>query len=317
MNILIDVAFISASLVLLYFGAQWLVSGSSRLASAFGISQLVIGLTVVAFGTSAPELVVSLTASLNDQTGLALGNVIGSNIFNILLILGITSIISPVWVDRKIIRSDIPLVILLSGVFAFMMYNGHLMRWEGIVLLAGIVVYTAYMLLKSTSEPQTELPHKSAGNIPAYSMKQKGWFLLLIAAGLVLLIAGSRLLVYGAVDMARTWGVNETIIGLTIVSAGTSLPELATSLVAALKKESDIAIGNIVGSNIFNILAIGGTAVVVNPTDISGFSVTDIVFMVGSAILLFPLAYTGSSIRRLEGALLLAAYGAYLFLIWP
>ncbi|MPM03303.1 hypothetical protein SDC9_49568 [bioreactor metagenome] len=314
---LMDIVFIVLSLVLLYLGAQWLVSGSAKLAEAFGIPQLVIGLTIVAFGTSSPELIVTITASSQGQTGMALGNVVGSNIMNILLILGLTAVVSPVFVEKKIIRSDIPLLIVFSSLLMWILINPELHSWEGFVLLGCLVLYAGWMFFNIRKDRQ--LLKANGGGKPGtrFSSSQKWFFVFLVVVGLALLTVGSRLLVLGAVDIARLMNVSETMIGLTVVSIGTGLPELATSAIAAMRKQTDIAVGNIVGSNIFNILVIAGFSISAYPAANSGISLTDLLFMTGAAVLLFPLAYSGSTIRRAEGALLLGLYVLYLFIIWP
>ncbi|PKP01020.1 MAG: hypothetical protein CVU11_16440 [Bacteroidetes bacterium HGW-Bacteroidetes-6] len=315
MSLLIDILFIVSSLVLLYFGSVWLVSGSSKLAGVYGIPPMIIGLTIVAFGTSSPELVVSVQASASGQTGLAIGNVIGSNILNVLLILGVTAVVRPILVAKRIIRSDIPLLISATALGIFVLWDSTLTFWDGIILIGGMLGYSAYVFFTvrhNKRNPLADAPEKIVA-----SRKNKWLYLVMIVVGLALLIGGSRLLVIGGVDLARMWGVSETIIGLTVVSIGTSLPELAASVIAAIKGESDIAIGNIVGSNLFNLLAIAGTAAIIHPSAIEGIGITDMVFLGGSALLLFPLALSSLKIKRIEGALLLGFYALYLFLIWP
>lgn len=315
MPLLIDILFIVSSLVLLYFGSVWLVSGSSKLAGVYGIPPMIIGLTIVAFGTSSPELVVSVQASASGQTGLAIGNVIGSNILNVLLILGVTAVVRPILVAKRIIRSDIPLLISATALGILVLWDSKLTFWDGIILIGGMLGYSAYVFFTvrhNKRNPLADAPEKIVA-----SRKNKWLYLVMIVVGLALLIGGSRLLVIGGVDLARMWGVSETIIGLTVVSIGTSLPELAASVIAAIKGESDIAIGNIVGSNLFNLLAIAGTAAIIHPSAIEGIGITDMVFLGGSALLLFPLALSSLKIKRIEGALLLGFYALYLFLIWP
>lgn len=315
MPLLIDILFIVSSLVLLYFGSVWLVSGSSKLAGVYGIPPMIIGLTIVAFGTSSPELVVSVQASASGQTGLAIGNVIGSNILNVLLILGVTAVVRPILVAKRIIRSDIPLLIGATGLGIFVLWDSTLTFWDGIILIGGMFGYAAYVFFTvrhNKRNPLADAPEKIVA-----TRKNKWLYLVMIVVGLALLVGGSRLLVIGGVDLARMWGVSETIIGLTIVSIGTSLPELAASVIAAIKGESDIAIGNVVGSNLFNLLAIAGTSTIIHPSAIEGIGITDMAFLGGSALLLFPLALTSLKIKRIEGALLLCLYALYLFLIWP
>lgn len=296
------------SLFALYIGAGWLVKGSSDIALRANISNLVIGLTIVAFGTSAPELVVSINASLTGQGDIAIGNVIGSNIFNVAAILGISAVIHPLQAKRKLTKIDIPFMILASVAFTALFWNGELGRLEGLLFLLGIVAYTLFSLYyshkyeKKVEEQMMELEKEPD---PVYIN------LLYIAGGLVVLIFASQLLVNNAVTIAQSMGVSEAVIGLTLVAAGTSFPELATSIVAVLKKNPDIAIGNIVGSNIFNILAIAGTSSIINPIISENVNYIDLLVMLGLSLVLLPLARSGLKISRIEGWFLIAIYLGY------
>ncbi len=307
-----------AGLVLLYFGAEWLVRGSSRLALRSGVAPLVVGLTIVAFGTSAPEMVVSTKAALTGQGGIAIGNVLGSNIFNIAVILGLSAVIRPLVVQSQLVRFDMPVMIGVSLVCWWLFSDGTLARWEAGLLFAGIVAYTGLNIVMARREKAPVVLDEFAAAAPT-GVKEgsTGKDLLLILGGLVLLVAGSRFLVDAAIQMARMWGVSEAVIGLTIVAAGTSLPELATSVIAAFRKQDDIAIGNVVGSNVFNILGILGVSGLVRPLDAAGISTMDFSVMLLLAVILWPLMQTGMRIIRWEGALLLAGYGAYLIWLWP
>lgn len=303
-------------LVLLIVGAEVLVRGASRLAAAAGISPLVIGLTVVAFGTSSPELAVSLQSALSGQADIALGNVVGSNIFNVLFILGISALILPLVVAQQLVRLDVPLMIGVSVLVLVFALDGRIVRWEGALLFAGIIAYTAFLIRQSrkeTPEVKEEYAHE-------YGDKRKrgagAWLLniVFVVGGLALLVLGSRWLVDGAVVIARLFGVSELIIGLTIIAAGTSLPEVATSVIAALRGERDIAVGNVVGSNIFNLLAVLGLTSLVAPAGIGvppAALAFDIPVMIGVAIATLPIFFTGFRIARWEGALFLAYYVAY------
>ncbi len=301
-----------SGLVLLYFGAEGLVRGASALALRFGISPLVIGLTVVAFGTSAPELVVSVDSALKGLGNIAVGNVVGSNIFNIAVILGISAMIRPMRVKVQLIRIDVPIMIGVTLLLLVFLLDLKVVRYEGVVLTLGIISYLVLSFVLSRKAQMVEGDDsekpKSMQLIPA---------VLFVIAGLGLLILGARFLVSGAVDLARLLGISEAVIGLTIVAAGTSLPELATSVVASAKGEDDISIGNIVGSNVFNILAILGISSIVKPLESSGIELRDLLMMFGTAVILFPLMYSRFVISRLEGLLLAALYGGYLFLLWP
>lgn len=303
------VVFLIAGIVLLYFGAEGLVRGSASLARRLKLTPLVIGLTVVAFGTSMPEMVVSIGAALSGAGPLAAGNAIGSNIANIALILGASAILCPLAVHARVIRVDIPLMVLISLVIVAMLLNQRLGRIEGMLLVMGLVAYTVFSLWAARRE-SSAVQHVFEESIPKESRSIPG-SVAFVVIGLGLLVAGARFLVTGAVAIAETLGLSDAVIGLTIVAVGTSLPELATSILAALKKEGDIAVGNIVGSNIFNLLGILGTASLVRPLENTGMSPIDLGLMVALAILLLPLARSGWRIARWEGGILLATYMTY------
>lgn len=298
------------SLAALYIGANWLVRGSSALAARAHISPLVIGLTVVAFGTSAPELIVSLNAALHAQGDIAMGNVVGSNIANVCLILGLSAAIHPMQAKTQLVRKDIPIMIIAAILFTVFFWNGKIGRPEGLVLFAGIVAYTFYSLYFARKQGLAgKLP---AGSDAAQPVKGR-WYvdLLFLAAGLGTLIFASDLLVKNAVFLAKSFGISEAVIGLTIVAAGTSMPELATSVVAAFKKNPEIAIGNVVGSNIFNLLAITGATALVHPIAAPQVNYIDLLVMLGTSLLLLPIARTGYRINRWEGIGLVVIYVAY------
>lgn len=293
------------SLVALYIGAGWLVKGSSALAFKGKISPLVIGLTIVAFGTSAPELVVSLNATLGGQGDIAIGNIVGSNIFNIAVILGISATIYPLQAKKQLLRIDIPVMLIATILLTVLFWDGKLGRLEGGFFLAGIVAYTLFSLFysrKHGEEPEMELEDQP-----------KHWAVdvLLIVGGLAVLIFASQLLVDNAVSIAKELGLSEAVIGLTIVAAGTSMPELATSIVAAFKRKTDIAIGNIVGSNLFNILAIAGTSSLAHPIEANNMNHVDLLVMLGISILLLPLLKSGKRLSRAEGIVLIIIYVIY------
>lgn len=304
-----SVTLLILSLFALYIGAGWLVKGSTELALKARISNLVIGLTIVAFGTSAPELVVSLNASLSGQGDIAVGNIIGSNIFNIAVILGISAAIHPLQAKRQLTRLDIPILIVATVVFTLLFWNGTLNRLEGCLFLAGIIIYTVFSLYYSRKHEK-----KIEEQTGELEKQPEPWYkdVLYIVGGLVILIFASNLLVNNAVSIAQELGVSEAVIGLTIVAAGTSMPELATSVVSALKKNPDIAIGNIVGSNLFNILAIAGTSSVVSPIAAKNVNYVDLLVMLGLTLLLLPLVKSGQKISRAEGWALILVYLCYL-----
>ena len=261
---LMTYVYLIAGLVLLVAGAEVLVRGAAKLAAQFGIPPLVIGLTVVAFGTSAPETAVSVQSALNGSGDLAIGNVVGSNIANVLLILGVTALVAPLVVSRQLIRLDVPIMIGASLVTFGLAWDGELSRFDGTLLFAGVLAYTGFLIYSARKDKGGDDDEFAKEFGLDEAPKPYAWAinLGLIIAGLVLLVVGSNFLVEGAVQLARALGLSELVIGLTVIAIGTSLPELATSIIAAFKGERDIAVGNIVGSNIFNLLLVlGGTAV--------------------------------------------------------
>lgn len=307
-----SILFFILGLIFLVAGAEALVKGASRLAGAVGISPLVIGLTVVAFGTSAPEMAVSAMASLDGQSDLAMGNVVGSNIFNILFILGISALVTPLVVSKQLIRLDVPLMIAVSLILVAFAWDGGIQRWEAALLFLGIVMYTIFQVRESRRE--TAEARKEGDEVIVTST---GFYLTnitFIVGGLSLLVLGSEWLVDASIKFATYIGVSERVIGLTIVAAGTSLPELATSVMASIRGERDIAVGNVVGSNVFNILAVLGLSGMLSPNDLTvaaGIMTLDIPVMVATAIICFPLFFTGFKISRLEGAFFVLSYVAY------
>jgi cation:H+ antiporter len=301
---------IAAGLVLLYGGGEVLVRGASALALRLGVSQLAIGLTIVAFGTSLPELVVSVDAALAGADAIAIGNVVGSNIANIALILGLVALLRPTVVEAKIVRLDAPLMIVVSLLLIAGLANHRLTRLEGLLLLLGMIAYTAFTFWEARREtPAVREEFASAAPQPRHSIAWNG---LAVAVGLLVLVLGGHLLVTGSVALATAVGVSQATIGLTIVAVGTSLPELATSMVAAAKRQGDIAVGNIVGSNLFNILGILGVTAAVHPLARGDIDGVDLGVMLGVAIALLGLLSPRLGLARLEGALLLSTYAAYL-----
>ena len=304
-----------AGVAFLVVGAEALVRGSSRLAAAVGISPLVIGLTVVAFGTSSPELAVSIKAALSDQAGIAMGNVIGSNIFNVLLILGISAVIVPLVVSVQLVQIDVPLMIALSFLVLIFSLDGSITRAEGLALVAGLVGYVCFLIRKSRRE-SVNAKEEFAKEFGIKEREKHSWSknMALIIGGLALLVIGSRWLVDGAVSFARYLGISELVVGLTIVAAGTSLPEVVTSIIAAARGERDIAVGNVVGSNIFNIMGVLGFASIFAPAGVEVLPAAarfDIPVMIAVAFACLPIFFTGGVISRREGALLLGYYAAY------
>lgn len=295
--------------VALIGGAECMVRGASRLAVAVGISPLVVGLTVVAFGTSAPELGVSVMSSFSGQAGIAVGNVVGSNICNVLLTLGLSALAAPLVVSRQLLRIEVPLMLGVSLLAWALARDGVVGRLDGMLLFSGVLVYTVWTIRRSRRENRS-CDHGSAEESGGGIARN----LLLILAGLALLGVGSNWLVSGAVALAKLFGVSDLLIGLTIVSIGTSLPELATSVMASLRGQRDMAVGNIVGSNLFNILAVLGLTAAVAPggVPVAGQALAfDIPVMVAVMAVCLPIFFTGYRIGRREGALLVGYYLAY------
>ncbi|MBU0711714.1 calcium/sodium antiporter [bacterium] len=305
------ILFLFLGLVLLFLGAEGLVKGASSLSLRLGINPLTIGLTVVAFGTSMPELFTSIKAVLNQFGAISVGNVIGSNIFNIAVIVGIAALIYPMNIQTKLIRRDVPIMIIAGLLFVPIFLDLTISRVEGLFLTAGILGYTIYNFHVSKKDQLEADELITCESIPNPNKNILIDFALIIV-GLGLLTFGSSLLINNSIQLARILGINEAVIGLTIIAAGTSLPELATSVVAAYKKEPEIAIGNIVGSNIFNIFCVLGISSLVAPIHGNGISWVDVFLMLGLSIVLLPLMMTDRKISRKEGLFLLLVYGCYL-----
>lgn len=307
--------FLVGGLLMLFAGGEGLVRGSSSLALRAGISPLVIGLTVVAFGTSSPELIVSVKAALQKNSAISLGNVIGSNIANIALILGISAIIRPLNVHLNVIRREIPIMIFVTAILIFFLIDGNISSTNGFILVTLLVFYVLINIYLSNKEKNKEAEKEFANEIKTnLSLPIAA---LMVLAGLALLIIGADLFIKGAVALARIFKVSDIIIGLTVVAFGTSLPELITSMVAAFKKESDIAIGNIVGSNIFNILSILGIASIITPISTKEVNSIDILVLIITSIVLLPLSWSGLRITRLEGIVLAIGYFIYVYSMIP
>ncbi|MPZ99811.1 MAG: calcium/sodium antiporter [Dehalococcoidia bacterium] len=307
-------------LTLLVAGAELLVRGASRIAVTFGVSPLVVGLTIVAFGTSSPEMAVSVSSAYGGSADVAVGNVVGSNIFNVLLILGLSALVAPLVVSQQLVRRDVPLMIGISVLLLVLAMDGQIGRLDGILLFGGVVAYTAAAIIgsrRATRQLQEEYAEefgeadKSTGSL-LYDAGR-------VVVGLVLLVIGSEWLVDGATQAAEALRVSDLVIGLTLVAAGTSMPELATSIVASIRGERDIAVGNVVGSNIFNILSVLGASSLVAPVAIpvadSAMRV-DIPVMIAVALACLPIFFTGWVIARWEGALLIAMYGGYVLYLY-
>ena len=306
-----NLAVLISGIVVLYFGAVWLVQGASRLASSLGVSPIVVGLTIVSLGTSAPELVVCLVAALQGNPGLAIGNVMGSNLANIGLILGLTSLVHPLEVKHRVVWREMPVMLLITFAIYPIAFDRVLSRMDGFMLLLVLLAYLVWVFrsghpdeIKSSHGPRDSMA-TSEEAASLLNLKDIGH----VALGSAFLVLGGYCIVKGAVEVASALGISEVIIGLTVVAIGTSLPELATSLVAAMRQEVDIAVGNIIGSNIFNLTAIFGTTAIVRPIMIPetvlSRELAGVVFM---SLLLLPILRNGWQIKRWEGALLLTAY---------
>lgn len=307
---------LAGGLLSLFIGAEGLIRGSSSLALRIGIAPLVVGLTVVAFGTSSPELVVSLKAAIDGNGDISLGNVIGSNIANIALILGVAALIRPLKVQAQVIKREIPIMIAVSLLLIIFLINNEINRLEGIVFFIGIIIYTIVSVYLARKEKSKEIEAEFTEGIAKKPLKIR-IAIPFIIIGLGLLIYGANLFVEGAVAIAKIYGLSQAVIGLTIVAIGTSLPELVTSAVAAFKNESDIAIGNVVGSNVFNILLILGVTAMVIPVSAAGITPIDIIVMLITAIIIFPMTWTKFTLNRIEGALLLSGYVVYIYYLLP
>ena len=303
--------------VCLVGGAELLVKGAATIASKLGIAPVVIGLTVVAFGTSAPELAVSVSAAFGGNADVAFGNVVGSNIGNILLILGASAVVGGLAVQQRIIRFDIPLLIVVSVVALLMSLDNNIGRIDGIILFAGVVAYVGWLVREARGE-RTDVVEEyteSVETIEGVALERPLWFnLMLVAAGLVVLVVGSQLLVNGATDIAESAGVSDLVIGLTVVAIGTSLPELATSILAALRGQRDIAVGNVIGSNLFNLMSVLGLSSIVSNDGIPVSDVSlrlDFPVMLAATIVLVPIVWNGFQIKRWEGFVLIGFYAVY------
>jgi cation:H+ antiporter len=336
---LLDSGRILLGLVLLVAGGELLVRGASGLATRIGMSSLVVGLTVVAFATSAPELAVTLGAVMGGEPGLAVGNVVGSSIANVLMILGSSAIILPLLVKVQLVRIDIPFMAALSILFLLLAIDGGFSRVDGLILLVLLVLYIAVAIILSRRDghvddlrgPGASIATASAGRVGQTARKTGdtmteavedveargsiGRDVVLVLIGVALLVVGANILVKGATGIATAFGVSDLIVGLTVVAIGTSLPELATSIVAVRRGQRDLAVGNVVGSNIFNIGAVAGMAAMISPTGLpvpESALALDIPLMIAASVVLLPLAFTGSVIARWEGGLLVALYVSYL-----
>ena len=303
--------------LLLLAGAEGLVRGASALALRVGISPLVVGLTVVAIGTSSPELVVSVQAALSGEGGVAVGNVVGSNVANLGLIVGLAAVLSPMVVDRKLVRHDMPVMLGAMGAMWVFLLDGTIERWEGAVLLAGAVVYTVEGIVSSRRDERRRKAALPPEVREAMQEAHHGFkrHVLFVIGGVALLVYGSELLLDGAIATATRLGLSEAVVGLTLVALGTSLPELATTVVAARRGTAEIALGNAIGSNIFNVFSVLGPASLAAPIVATGVGADILAVMVGFGVVTLFFLITGGRTRRWEGAALLAGYAGYVWYI--
>ena len=299
-------------LLLLAAGAEGLVRGSSSIARRLGLTPLMIGLTIVAIGTGSPEMVVSLDAALEGSSDLALGNIVGSNICNVALILGVAAIARPLRVRSALLKREMPIMIGVAVLFCAMLLDGEISRFDGAILMVGAIVYTAATYVAARKDRDADVAAEFAQQ-QSHSPRSIPSATLMVAGGLAGLLIGAELLVAGAVDIAATLGMSQAVIGLTVLAIGTSLPELATSLVAALRDDADVAFGNVIGSNSLNILLIIGAVAVIHPISSAGLRPLDLGAMVASSVALYGLMLRGAILQRWEGVLLLVGYGAYIY----
>ncbi|WP_457654324.1 calcium/sodium antiporter [Rhodocaloribacter sp.] len=304
-------------LAALYYGAEWLIKGATSLALRFGIRRLVVGLTVVALGTSMPEFLVNFFAAVSDEDALALGNIVGSNIANIALILGMSALIYPLAVQPATLRKEYPMMILVMGVFYGMSLDGRISQIDGLILVMGLISFFIYLVLDSRTEDsrrqvEEELKAFENGEMSGriYPVWQK---LLFLFGGMIGLSLGARLMVTSAVNLADILGIRHVVVGLTVVAIGTSLPELAASVMCAVRKEPDLSVGNILGSNLLNVLFVVGLVALIRPLDVDHESIrVHFPVMIGFGLLLYPLARTKYRISRFEGVILIAGFVAYM-----
>jgi cation:H+ antiporter len=314
-----DVALLALGVGVLYFGAEWLVRGSARLAATLGVSPIVVGLTVVSFGTSAPELVVCTVAALGGNPDLAIGNVMGSNLANIGLILGLTSIVRPLEVHARVVWREMPIMLLVTAALFPLLWDLELSRGDGVLLLMALTAYLVFVF-QSVEDEAPEILGEYEDFMKA-STEDRSLVhapdILWILAGSACLVLGGYCIVEGAVQVASSLGISQVVIGLTVVAVGTSLPELATALVAAARSEADIAVGNVIGSNIFNVAGILGTTAILEPIAIPASVLSgELPVVILMSLLLFPVLRSGWRIRRWEGVILLLAYaGAGIYLL--
>ncbi len=304
---------------LLYLGAEWLIRGAASLALKYGIRRLVVGITVVALGTSMPEFVVNIFAALSHEDGLALGNVVGSNICNIALILGTSALILPLVVSPGTLRKEYSIMMAVMGLFYLMALDGVISQMDGLILVAGLIAFMVFLVIDGKRHARKRNPDEIS-DFERKDMVSSNWKkATLVIGGIILLTVGARLMVLSAMEIADWWGVSSVVVGLTVVAIGTSLPELAASLVSVFKEDPDMSMGNVLGSNLLNVLFVIGLVALIRPLSVETESLrVHFPVMLGFGVLLLPLAWTSYCITRLEGGVLLTGFVAYmLYLVFP
>ena len=305
-----------AGLILLTLGAEGLVRAGASLALRLGVTPLVIGLTIVAIGTGSPELVVSIEAALYGNSAIALGNIIGSNISNTCLILGVAALISPMKAKTQVVRREVPIMVVATGLLWLLISDGELGRIDGGIFLAGGITYTAFVYFVARRNRSDEI-HKTFSDAIEEPSSSKLLDILMLIGGLGLLVAGAKMLLDGAIGIAKIYEISEVVIGLTVIAIGTSLPELATSIMASFKNNSDLALGNAIGSNILNLSCILGLAAIIQPIPTGDIRTVDMIVLVGVSILLWAMLGTRFLLDRIEGAILVIIYVVYIYSLIP
>ncbi len=315
---LVNFVIFAIGLVILYFGADWLIRGATSLALRFGIRPLVVGLTVIALGTSMPEFLVNFFAAMDDQEGIALGNIVGSNICNIALILGISAIVYPMAVNRTTLRKEYPIMMAVMVLFYLLALDGVISHWDGVLLVSGLFAFLIFLVLDArgrADHPSSEEIEESVERIGLSPWRKA----LYLAGGILMLTGGARLMVKGASNIATELGIEPVVVGLTVVAIGTSLPELAASVVCAVRREADMSVGNVLGSNLLNVLFVVGLVALIQPLHVDNISLeVHFPIMLAFGLLLLPIAWTEYKITRIEGGVLLTGFIGYMaYLVMP
>ncbi len=309
----------TAGVGVLYLGAEWLVRGAASLALRYGIRRLVVGITVVALGTSLPEFVINFFAALEGQDNLALGNIVGSNICNIALILGMSALVLPLAVRPSTLRKEYPIMMLVMVLFYLVALDGLISKFDGLILVGGLVAFMAYLIIDSKRHAKKSREENKAELDPEEAASPTWKKVVVLLVGMVMLAVGARLMVQAAVVIAESMGIDSVVVGLTVVAIGTSLPELAASVVSALKQEADLSMGNILGSNLLNVLFVVGLVSIIRPLHVDAESLSvHFPVMLAFSLILLPIAWTSYRITRVEGGMLLTGFVSYLvYLVYP